>query len=176
MTTWPGLSMRKVCRLLYFPRARLRARAVLAKLPPRFDEVLAERIQRLIQLHPTFAYRRLWALLRFSEGLRVNRKSELPVLWSISAAPVVLSHGNGLGVTLPRPSYTLRNAINIRPVTTGGGVAERLKAPVLKIGSGVSRSWVRIPPPPPANLRSSESFHLATTISSPISPHGRSSR
>ena len=30
-----------------------------------------------------------------------------------------------------------------------GGVAERLKAPVLKTGSGESRSWVRIPPPPP---------------------------
>jgi hypothetical protein len=30
-----------------------------------------------------------------------------------------------------------------------GGVAERLKAPVLKTGSGLSRSWVRIPPPPP---------------------------
>jgi TolB-like protein len=30
-----------------------------------------------------------------------------------------------------------------------GGVAERLKAPVLKTGGGVSRPWVRIPPPPP---------------------------
>ena len=29
-----------------------------------------------------------------------------------------------------------------------GGVAERLKAPVLKTGGGVSRPWVRIPPPP----------------------------
>ena len=30
-----------------------------------------------------------------------------------------------------------------------GGVAEWLKAPVLKTGGGVSRPWVRIPPPPP---------------------------
>ena len=30
-----------------------------------------------------------------------------------------------------------------------GGVAERLKAPVLKTGEGVSSPWVRIPPPPP---------------------------
>ena len=28
-------------------------------------------------------------------------------------------------------------------------MAEWLKAPVLKTGSGLSRSWVRIPPPPP---------------------------
>src|SRR6516164_6028616 len=34
-----------------------------------------------------------------------------------------------------------------------GGVAERLKAPVLKTGSDESRSWVRIPPPPPKSLR-----------------------
>ena len=48
MTTWPGLSMRKVCQVLKFPRARLRARAVIAKAPPRCDELLAERIQHLI--------------------------------------------------------------------------------------------------------------------------------
>src|SRR5580658_8788964 len=42
---------------------------------PRLDEVLAERIQRLIELYPTFGYRRLWAMLRFVEGLRVNRKA-----------------------------------------------------------------------------------------------------
>jgi putative transposase len=74
MTTLPGVSMRRVCRVLKFSRARLRARAVIAVQPPRFDEVLAGRIQRLIELHPTFGYRRLWALLRFGEGLRVNRK------------------------------------------------------------------------------------------------------
>ena len=30
-----------------------------------------------------------------------------------------------------------------------GSVAERLKAPVLKTGDGVTRSWVLIPPLPP---------------------------
>jgi hypothetical protein len=35
--------------------------------------------------------------------------------------------------------------------STLGGVAEWLKAPVLKTGGGVSRPWVRIPPPPPAS-------------------------
>ena len=56
-------------------RARLRARAVIAATPPPLDEVLAERIQRLIELYPTFGYRRLWAMLRFVEEIRVNRKS-----------------------------------------------------------------------------------------------------
>jgi putative transposase len=37
--------------------------------------VLAERIQRLIELYPTFGYRRLWAMLRFVGGIRVNRKA-----------------------------------------------------------------------------------------------------
>jgi hypothetical protein len=75
MTTWPGVSMRRVCRVLKFSRARLRACAVIAAAPPRFDEVLAERIQRLIERHPTFGYRRLWAMLRFVEGIRVNRNA-----------------------------------------------------------------------------------------------------
>jgi putative transposase len=44
------------------------------------DEVLAARIQRLIRLHPTFGYRRIWALLRFREGIRVNRKAVYRVL------------------------------------------------------------------------------------------------
>lgn len=75
MATWPGVSTRRVCRVLKFSRARLRARAVIAAAPPRLDEVLAERIQRLIELYPTFGYRRLWAMLRFVEGIRVNRKA-----------------------------------------------------------------------------------------------------
>jgi putative transposase len=74
MMTLPGVSMRRVCRVLKFSRARLRVRAV-SKIPPRLDEVLVERIQRLIALHPTFGYRRLWALLRFGDGIRVNRKA-----------------------------------------------------------------------------------------------------
>ena len=75
MATWPGVSMRKMCRVLNFSRARQRTRAVAASAPPRLDEMLAARLQRLIELHPTFGYRRLWALLRFAEGIRVNRKT-----------------------------------------------------------------------------------------------------
>jgi putative transposase len=66
--------------VLGFPRARLRARAVLAAVPLRVDEALAERIQQLIEEHPTFGYRRLWALLRFAHGIRLNRKAVYRVL------------------------------------------------------------------------------------------------
>jgi putative transposase len=44
------------------------------------DDVLAARLQRLIAQHPTFGYRRLWALLRFHDGLPVNRKAVYRVL------------------------------------------------------------------------------------------------
>ena len=68
MTTFPGVSMRRVCRVLGFSRARLRARAVVPVLPARVDGALAVRIQQLIERHPTFGYRRLWTLLRFRQG------------------------------------------------------------------------------------------------------------
>jgi len=80
MRTLPGVSTRRVCRVLDFSRAGLRARAVLAGVPPRLDAALTERIQRLIERHPTFGYRRLWALLRFTQGIRVNRKAVYRVL------------------------------------------------------------------------------------------------
>lgn len=75
MTTLPGVSTRRVCKVLNFSRARLRARAAAAPAAPRIDEVLAERLQQLIAQHPTYGYRRLWALLRFGAGIRLNHKA-----------------------------------------------------------------------------------------------------
>jgi len=67
---------------------------------PIVDEMLAERIHRLIALHPTFGYRRLWALLRFGAGIRVNRKAVYRVLrlkgWFVNqrvATPRPRAHG-----------------------------------------------------------------------------------
>ena len=60
--------------------------------------------------------------------------------------------GHGSGHRRSR-TCDCRNGKNSNRFKLFGGVAERLKAPVLKIGSGASRSWVRIPPPPPASLR-----------------------
>lgn len=48
-----------------FSRARLRARAVVTAASPIVDKALAERIQRLIGVHSTLGYRRLWPMLRF---------------------------------------------------------------------------------------------------------------
>jgi putative transposase len=44
-----------------------------SRKPPR-DEPLAQRVRELAREHPTFGYRRLWALLRFGDGLLVNLK------------------------------------------------------------------------------------------------------
>jgi putative transposase len=38
------------------------------------DEEMAGRLHELVQQHPTFGYRRLWALLRFGQNLSVNLK------------------------------------------------------------------------------------------------------
>jgi putative transposase len=76
----PGVSVRRVCRVLIFLRSGLRARSLKARPVARLDQLLAERIARLIVAHPTFGYRRLWALLRFGEGVRVNRKAAYRVL------------------------------------------------------------------------------------------------
>jgi putative transposase len=46
----------------------------LLRSPPRLDEVLAERMQRLIETPPTFGSG-LWAMLRFVERISVNRKA-----------------------------------------------------------------------------------------------------
>jgi hypothetical protein len=61
-----NVSERRVCGVLSVPRSAVRERSPKRRAPV-VDEVLAARLQRLIA-HPTFGYRRLWALLRFHEG------------------------------------------------------------------------------------------------------------
>jgi putative transposase len=75
----PNVSERRVCAMMSVPRSAARERPEKQRLPV-VDEVLALRLQRLIAQHPTFGYRRLWALLRFHEGLRINRKAVYRVL------------------------------------------------------------------------------------------------
>lgn len=53
--------------------------AVKAKRRP-LDAILLERIRELIKDHPTFGYRKLWALLRYGEGLLVNAKAVYRIL------------------------------------------------------------------------------------------------
>jgi len=40
----------------------------------KLDEELTGRLHELVKRHPTFGYRRLWALLRFGQDLAVNLK------------------------------------------------------------------------------------------------------
>ncbi len=76
----PQASNRRIARVLEIDRARLSQTRLAPRAPRKarrkrvLDEPLAARIQELIQQHPTFGYRRIWALLRFQEGLLVNRK------------------------------------------------------------------------------------------------------
>lgn len=69
----PRASERLVCRLLGISRSAMTERTTRSREYP-VDELLAERLRKLIEKHPTFGYRRLWALLR-RQGLKVNQKA-----------------------------------------------------------------------------------------------------
>jgi len=79
MDVLSGVSERRACRVLGVNRSAKRESEGNQR-PVNVDEVLAARVHRLIQKHPTYGYRRLWALLRFGEGLAVNRKAIYRVL------------------------------------------------------------------------------------------------
>jgi putative transposase len=71
----PRVSERRVCRVLAVARSGMRRPAGPARRgAARINEGLATRIAALIQRHPTFGYRRLWALLRFRDGQRITPK------------------------------------------------------------------------------------------------------
>jgi putative transposase len=65
--------------LLRVPRSSMRPETQKVRAYAVVDELLAERIRRLIELYPTYGYRLLWAMLR-KEGVRVNRKAVYQVL------------------------------------------------------------------------------------------------
>ncbi len=76
--------------MLHVARATVRARPRHPRRTPVVAEALATPIHALIQQHPTFGYRHLWALLR-GQGLRVNRKAVYRVLklkrWLVHQRP-----------------------------------------------------------------------------------------
>lgn len=74
----PGLSERKACGILRVPRQLRRGHGPKKTRP--LDELLVARVKELIHAHPTFGYRRVWAMLRFRQGVRVNRKAVYRVL------------------------------------------------------------------------------------------------
>lgn len=76
----PEASERRVCRLLEVPRSALLERSCRGGLSPIVNEFLAGEIEALIKRHPTYGYRRIWAVLRFRLGLPVNRKAVYRIL------------------------------------------------------------------------------------------------
>jgi len=80
----PEASERKICEVLGVSRSlcqpgRKRKRADFRVIPAVNPE-LSERIRQLIQEHPTYGYRRIWALLRHQAGIAVNRKAVYRIL------------------------------------------------------------------------------------------------
>ena len=76
----PQASERRICRVLCVPRSSLRTAPAGRRERRPLDALLVERIRELIRRHPTFGYRRLWALLRHAEGLLVNAKTVYRIL------------------------------------------------------------------------------------------------
>jgi len=76
----PEASEQRICRVLDVPRSSLRQVPVERRQRRHLDETLVDRIAELIKRHPAFGYRKLWALLRFSDRLVVNLKAVYRIL------------------------------------------------------------------------------------------------
>lgn len=87
----PDVSERRACRLLRVCCARVQRRPVAPVVPPRPEPPWVPALQRLIQAHPTFGYRRLWALLCRQGSVVINRKAVYRVLrekrWLVHQRP-----------------------------------------------------------------------------------------
>jgi putative transposase len=72
----PQASLRHVCRALNVNRSSmyLPQQSSPKQAKARADEEIVGRLHALVQQHPTFGYRRLWALLRFGQNVTVNLK------------------------------------------------------------------------------------------------------
>jgi putative transposase len=70
----PGASYRRICLMLDVSRSTLVKRANRTRAAKQDDTALEARMKDLIKDYPTFGYRRIWALLYFREGIRVNKK------------------------------------------------------------------------------------------------------
>jgi putative transposase len=74
--TVPTASTRAICRVLGVARSALYRHQADAATHPRStaDAELVDRIKELIEQHPTYGYRRIWARLRFGDKRIINRK------------------------------------------------------------------------------------------------------
>lgn len=79
----PQISVRHICRVLEVPRSAMSRHGASTDTQPArrpLDALLVERIADLIEKHPTYGYRRLWAMLRFRDGLLINKKAVYRIL------------------------------------------------------------------------------------------------
>jgi putative transposase len=74
--TVPTTSTRSICRVLGVARSALYRHQPAPPTQPRAtkDTELVARIKELIDAHPTYGYRRIWARLRFGDKRVINRK------------------------------------------------------------------------------------------------------
>ncbi len=85
------VSERRACHVLQVARAALHRAGTRRPRAPGIADPLASRIHELLQRHPTYGYRRLWALLRYQDGVVVNRNAVYRVLklkrWLVHQRP-----------------------------------------------------------------------------------------
>lgn len=70
----PGASYRRICLMIDVSRSSLVKRIPRDRTAKHDDTALEARMKELINKHPTFGYRRIWAILYFRDGIVVNRK------------------------------------------------------------------------------------------------------
>jgi putative transposase len=75
----PKVSIRRICSVLQVPRSAVH-RPTRSKRARVLDELLVERVRRVIEQFPTYGYRHIWAILRFRDGVMVNRKAVYRIL------------------------------------------------------------------------------------------------
>ena len=118
----PQASERRVCRVLDVPRSSLRSAPTEKRLRRPLDTVLVERIRELIKDHPTFGYRKLWALLRYGEGLLVNLKAVYRILrakrWFVRQRTVT-PRPRAQGRTSVAPASNVRWAMDLTHIYCG---------------------------------------------------------
>lgn len=109
IATLPRASTRFICRTLGVARSALYRHPSDPPVPaPAPEEVeLVARIKELIELHPTYGYRRIWARLRFGDGRLINRKKVRRLMrqqgWMVCRRP-----------TTPKPRVRRKKSIATR--------------------------------------------------------------
>jgi putative transposase len=94
--TFPRYAVRRICRVLDVSRSSLEVKPQRDHRPTDMCEELESTLQLLIREHPTYGYRRQWALLRYRLGITVNSKR----IYRILGAKGWLVHQR---VVTPRP-------------------------------------------------------------------------